>query len=371
MRCHPIRWLWGLIPIAMLSWIAVHLEADRIEHDLEQRAGSALRQAGHEWASVVFSGRDGVLVGTAPDRDEARRAVALVRNLWGVSRVEGRVRLAEEVKPRPGPKTAPPTEPQTEPKTEPKAEATTEREADPKAALLPRAPEPPASAHADKLVLPPLGATVTLLAPIQSKLVEGQTSVLTPTAAPMSTVEPDPDAAPDPGPETVRAWEQETEPEANSGAEKTQDPQDPPGNDAVETAALTAASTRSAEVCLAAVHAINAVEPVHFARGEYDLDGRSRGVLDRFAVTAGECPDVGLRVVGHADARGRAKRNLALSEQRARAVVTYLIDKGIDGGRLKAVGYGETRPVAPNDTAENRAKNRRIEVEITGASPPP
>jgi len=73
-------------------------------------------------------------------------------------------------------------------------------------------------------------------------------------------------------------------------------------------------------------------------------------------------------VAGHADARGRAKRNLALSQRRARAVVTYLIQKGIDAGRLEAVGYGEARPVAPNDTPQNRAKNRRIEVEITGAA---
>jgi OOP family OmpA-OmpF porin len=71
-------------------------------------------------------------------------------------------------------------------------------------------------------------------------------------------------------------------------------------------------------------------------------------------------------VVGHADARGRAKRNLVLSQRRARAVVTYLVDKGIDAGRLEAVGYGEARPVAPNDTAQNRAKNRRIELEIKG-----
>jgi len=74
-------------------------------------------------------------------------------------------------------------------------------------------------------------------------------------------------------------------------------------------------------------------------------------------------------VLGYADASGKAKRNLALSQHRAQAVVTYLIDKGIDVGRLEAVGYGEARPVAPNDSAQNRAKNRRIELEITGAEP--
>jgi outer membrane protein OmpA-like peptidoglycan-associated protein len=109
---------------------------------------------------------------------------------------------------------------------------------------------------------------------------------------------------------------------------------------------------------------------VRFARGESHLDGHSRGVLERFAALAGRCPSVGLRVVGHADARGKARRNLLLSQRRARAVVGYLVDKGIDAGRLEAVGYGEARPVVPNDTARNRARNRRIELEVTGGERP-
>ena len=51
MRCHPARWLWGLIPIAMLSWMAVNAESDRIERDLEQRSTTALSAAGHDWAA--------------------------------------------------------------------------------------------------------------------------------------------------------------------------------------------------------------------------------------------------------------------------------------------------------------------------------
>ncbi len=84
MQCHPARWVWGLIPIAILSWFAVHLEADRIEHDLEQRARAALAAAGYDWASIVFSGRDGMLVGTPTHRHEQAEALALVRKVWGV-----------------------------------------------------------------------------------------------------------------------------------------------------------------------------------------------------------------------------------------------------------------------------------------------
>jgi outer membrane protein OmpA-like peptidoglycan-associated protein len=341
MRCHPIRWLWGLIPIAMLSWIAVHAEADRIEHDLDQRAASALHQAGYDWASVVFSGRDGVLVGTAPSRGEPRKALALVRSLWGVRTVEGRVRLAGE------------------------GTADVMARADPETSAL-HADRPPAN---DKLALPPLTSTLALLEPQEAELSAGHPVLLASSAA-----APVPLAVPSPDP--VRAWEQETaelaaatQSEPAADAEMTQAE---PQRAALETAALAAdAPSAALDWCSAAVRAVNLVEPVRFAFGEWGLDRHNRGVLDRFAALAGSCPGVGLRVVGHTDARGRAKRNLALSRRRARAVVTYLIDKGIDAGRLEAVGYGEARPVVPNDTARNRAKNRRIELEITGTSPTP
>ncbi len=94
MRCHPTRWLWGLIPIAMLSWLAVHAESDRIERDLEQRSRAALAAAGHDWASVAFSGREGLLVGRPASARQRDDAAALVRDVWGVRTVETRVALS-------------------------------------------------------------------------------------------------------------------------------------------------------------------------------------------------------------------------------------------------------------------------------------
>jgi outer membrane protein OmpA-like peptidoglycan-associated protein len=69
-----------------------------------------------------------------------------------------------------------------------------------------------------------------------------------------------------------------------------------------------------------------------------------------------------VEISGHTDNVGNAKTNKALSAKRAEACRSYLISKGIDGSRIKAAGFGDARPVAPNDTAENRQKNRRIEV---------
>jgi outer membrane protein OmpA-like peptidoglycan-associated protein len=77
-----------------------------------------------------------------------------------------------------------------------------------------------------------------------------------------------------------------------------------------------------------------------------------------------------VEVSGHTDNVGNAKTNKALSLKRAQACRDYLISKGIDGGRITAVGHGGERPVGPNDTDENRQKNRRIEVvELQAPAP--
>jgi outer membrane protein OmpA-like peptidoglycan-associated protein len=69
-----------------------------------------------------------------------------------------------------------------------------------------------------------------------------------------------------------------------------------------------------------------------------------------------------IEISGHTDNVGKPKANKVLSEGRAQSCRSYLVSKGIAGSRITAVGYGDTRPVGPNDNAENREKNRRIEV---------
>jgi outer membrane protein OmpA-like peptidoglycan-associated protein len=69
-------------------------------------------------------------------------------------------------------------------------------------------------------------------------------------------------------------------------------------------------------------------------------------------------------IEGHTDNVGSAQKNKTLSEQRATAVLNYLVGRGVDKKRLKAIGYGLTKPVEKNDTDEGRAKNRRVELVI-------
>jgi OOP family OmpA-OmpF porin len=78
-----------------------------------------------------------------------------------------------------------------------------------------------------------------------------------------------------------------------------------------------------------------------------------------------EFPDKNITIEGHTDNFGTNEYNQKLSEERAKSVRQYLIDKfGINGSRLTAVGYGEEKPIATNDTEEGRQKNRRVEAVL-------
>ena len=76
-----------------------------------------------------------------------------------------------------------------------------------------------------------------------------------------------------------------------------------------------------------------------------------------------------VKIEGHTDATGGTEFNQKLSERRADAVKTVLVARGVKPEQISAIGYGETKPVAPNDTAENKAKNRRVELHIDVPNP--
>ena len=97
MRCNPSYWLLGLVPIAMLSWIAVQLEHEGIESDLGRRTQEALSRAGLDWAAPIFAGRDGVLTGKSAEDNATPRAITSMRDAWGVRIVHDRSELIELV----------------------------------------------------------------------------------------------------------------------------------------------------------------------------------------------------------------------------------------------------------------------------------
>jgi OOP family OmpA-OmpF porin len=87
-------------------------------------------------------------------------------------------------------------------------------------------------------------------------------------------------------------------------------------------------------------------------------------ILEEAARILGDEPDVRVSVDGHTDARGTDEYNQRLSERRAAAVVDRLTRLGVSASRLQPQGYGESRPVASNDTEEGRAQNRRVELNV-------
>lgn len=106
-------------------------------------------------------------------------------------------------------------------------------------------------------------------------------------------------------------------------------------------------------------------EKVFFDTGKATIQARSFGLLDDVAAAFAQNPDIlKVEVAGHTDSQGADAANLTLSQKRADAVVSYLINKGIGPERLSPVGFGEAKPIASNDTADGRAENRRVEFTI-------
>ena len=103
---------------------------------------------------------------------------------------------------------------------------------------------------------------------------------------------------------------------------------------------------------------------IYFESGSATLQPQSYGVLDGVVELLRDNPDVMVEIAGHTDSDGSASYNQGLSQRRAESVRSYLVRKGISASRLTTVGYGESRPVASNATADGKARNRRIEFRV-------
>ena len=105
-------------------------------------------------------------------------------------------------------------------------------------------------------------------------------------------------------------------------------------------------------------------EPILFDTNKDTIRSVSYIVLGRLASVAKTCPTRTVEIGAHTDTDGTPAYNQDLSERRAQAVVEYLVREGVAGTMLKPAGFGETKPIAPNDTAENKQKNRRVEFVV-------
>ena len=103
---------------------------------------------------------------------------------------------------------------------------------------------------------------------------------------------------------------------------------------------------------------------VNFEYNLSRLTGPSQETLDEVAKALIGQPELNVQIGGYTDSRGSAAYNLKLSEQRANAVKTYLVGKGVKADSLKAKGFGKASPIASNATEEGRTENRRVEFVV-------
>lgn len=106
---------------------------------------------------------------------------------------------------------------------------------------------------------------------------------------------------------------------------------------------------------------------INFANDSDAIDAAGMTKIQEFADFMKATPVLNVEIQGHTDSKGSDAYNQKLSEKRAKAVAAALVKQGVESGRITAKGYGETKPVASNDTVEGRAENRRIEAVAVDA----
>lgn len=118
------------------------------------------------------------------------------------------------------------------------------------------------------------------------------------------------------------------------------------------------------DACKGRFEILSRTDNIYFPSGSASLDARSEPLLNSLVDIISRCPGLVIEVGGHTDSDGSAEGNMRLSELRAAAVTNYLTSKQVPGDRVKSVGYGEMRPVAPNTTNDGKRRNRRIEFIV-------
>ena len=134
--------------------------------------------------------------------------------------------------------------------------------------------------------------------------------------------------------------------------------------EAPASAALEATGDFSREACVGRFEILSRSGNIFFRPASALLDAASRPLLEQVLDIVKRCPELAIEVSGHTDSDGSDATNQVLSEARAAAVATYLTDGGIAVARIRVVGFGEAKPFTPNDTAEGKSRNRRIEFAV-------
>ncbi len=177
-----------------------------------------------------------------------------------------------------------------------------------------------------------------------------------------------PAAAPAPAPAPMEAAPAAEEPAAAEPAPAPAPPADSDGDGVTDDADKCPGSPAGAKVDANGCEEQIVLEGVTFETNSAQLTGASVAILDNAAALIKQRPNSNVQVSGHTDSSGPDEYNLDLSQRRATAVMDYLVSQGVDAGKLTSSGYGESQPVAGNDSAEGRAQNRRVTLDFSAAN---
>ena len=130
------------------------------------------------------------------------------------------------------------------------------------------------------------------------------------------------------------------------------------------------ASQPTPEECVARIQAIQADTKIVFDPGSVAISDTAGEILDQIAAILPDCRHVRMEISGHTDSQGREEMNLNLSQSRADAVLNGLLARNVLVSNLVAQGYGESQPIASNETEAGREQNRRIEFRLLSGGTP-
>jgi len=133
--------------------------------------------------------------------------------------------------------------------------------------------------------------------------------------------------------------------------------------DSPRLGALSLEIAKTSDTCNEEFAAALSASTINFTTGSAAIDASSQSLLADLAQTANQCAG-SLRIEGHTDNVGKNESNMTLSQERATAVQVALAELGVASARLSAVGFGESQPIASNESAAGRAQNRRIVIQI-------
>jgi outer membrane protein OmpA-like peptidoglycan-associated protein len=388
------RLVLGLLAFALLFLVALAVAIPKIENNLTTDVEQQLATAGIQGVGVTFSGRDGTLHGPPLLKEPS---LAAVTDRWGIRSLEYESTGAAVVVPT---TLAEPTT--TAEVTVTTVEATTTTAA-PEVTTTTEAPatttEPPTTAPAVEYVdatATVSDQTITLSGTVSSSK-QAQTladaadaafglqgTVVNELAVKAQTAPAEIDRAVD----GLAAFINAAGPGLLSGSghlvNQTLDVKGEAFNAAAASTfnkALTSSAAKygitvngtvtpgpdTAAALQSSLNALLGRSGVNFAPNSATIDQRSQVVLSSAAESIKQVPGAKVQIVGYTDNDGPPDANLALSQDRADAVKTFLVDRGVPADDLTTLGKGEADPIAPNDTPENKAKNRRIEFIVQGS----